>query len=296
MTDTTLERYPDKFSLKMGLRSLKSREDGLLLELKQSYERYHTDVFDLTFDGDIVRAHRISLPFFGSFAYTLQDVINDISLSTLNKSMPTKAINKEIRDSFQLDLVATTSGSFRIIIASQETPNHETQIGESYSKQSLRLLNNLTDCKDDKEKLKEINKKIGTESMKKYQKLMEIVYKNNATIKMYDKIIPEGFHTEDIDTELARRIYNAIKDVTNNPPEKVTYFGLLTMVNVRSCKFEFIIDESEERITGDFARSIIEEATKRLNTKTNIQFDLSTKYDDVLDQQKSSWSIIAFLD
>ena len=174
--------------------------------------------------------------------------------------------------------------------------SHESQLGESIQKQSLRCLNTLTDCEDNKEKIKEISKKIGLKSMKKYQKLMEIIYKNNATVTMYDTVVPEGFHTKEINSELAKRIYNAINDADKKPAEKVTYFGKLTGVNVRSYKFEFVIVDSQEIINGIFEKSFAEETKKRLDTTTNIQFELTTIYDDVLDEEKKKWSIVAFID
>ena len=285
-----MDKYPDEFTLKIGYDSLKNRENHLLVELKEAYERFQIDTFDFVIDGNVVTDYRVSLQFLGSFSNALQDVVTSMSQSIISEPTIRGVIPNDICAASQMDLVATATGSFRMIIAS-----HETQLGDSVSKQSLRLLNNLVDCEDDKERIKPISREIGLRSMKKYQKLMEIIYKNKADIKMYDIIIPESFHTKEITRDLARRIYNAISEVDEMPTEGMTHFGKLTGVNVRSYKFEFVIAENEEIITGDFESTLAEEAKSHLDTSTTIQFNVSTIYDEILDEEKREWSIAAFV-
>ena len=103
-----MEKYPERFSLKMGLENLKNREKCLLLELKRSYERYQIDTFDFIFDGDVVNKYRISLHFIGKFAYKFQDLVTSISQSISNPSVsnhsaPKREMSKEIWDKSQLN-------------------------------------------------------------------------------------------------------------------------------------------------------------------------------------------------
>lgn len=285
-----MEKYPNEIPLKIGHKSLKNREKHLLLELKEAYGRFQTDTFDFVIEGEVVKDYRVSLQFLGSFSNALQDVVTSMSQSIISEPTIRGVIPNEICAASQMDLVATATGSFRMVVAS-----HETHLGDSISKQSLRLLNNLVDCEDDKEKIKKISREIGLRSMKKYQKLMEVIFKNRADIKMYDIIIPEGFHTKEVTRNLARKIYNAISDVNEMPTESMTYFGKLTGVNVRSYKFEFVIEEYEDIITGNFDSTLAEEAKNHLDTSTNIRFNIATIYDEILDEEKREWSIAAFV-
>jgi hypothetical protein len=231
------------------------------------------------------------LYFIGEFSSALQEVVTSISQSIIDKPTVKGSIPKEIVNASQMDLVATATGSFRIVVAS-----HETQLGDSIPKKSLQSLNSLTDCEDDKTRIKEIGRYIGIRSMKKYQNLMGLIYKSNAKLKMYDSIVPEGFNTKEISTDLARRIYTAIGEVADMPNERKTYFGKLTGVNVRSFTFEFVIDETDEIIKGSFSNTLAEEAKKRLDSMSTIEFIISTTFDDVLDEEKSKWSIGNFVD
>lgn len=286
-----IDKNPNNDLLKTELNYLVKQEEQLLLELKESYERYQMDAFDFLIEGDVVQAHRISLQFIGSFSYTLQEVVTSISQSIISKPTDKGLIPKEIWDISQLDLVATTTGSFRMIVTS-----HEPQLGDSVPKQCLQRLNSLTDCKDDKEKIKQISKDIGTRPMKKYQKLMEIIFKNKVSLKMYDLIIPAGFYTRKITAELAKKIYYAIGETSEQSVERVTYFGKLTGVNTRSHNFEFVVEDTEEVIKGHFDKSLSSRIAKRLDTHATIQFNVSTTYDDLLNEEKKVWSIVALID
>ena len=286
-----ISKYSDKYSLKVAYQSLKDREEHLLLELKGSYGRHQMDTFDFVLGGDVVDKHSISLSFFGKFVSHLQDVVSSISQSLIDKPTVKSTIPKEILDASRLDLVATTVGSFRFILSS-----HQPQLGESIAKRALQQFTNLTDCEDDKDKIKNMTENLGIRAIRKYQKFLEVLYKNNVNVKMYDKIIPEGFHTKEITSDLAERIYNVISEVAELPAESVTYYGKLTGVNIRSYKFEFVVDESNEIITGTFGDYLAEETKKRLDTNTTVKFDVSTAFEDVFNEEKKVWQIVGFMD
>ncbi|HJH28121.1 MAG TPA: hypothetical protein C5S50_01605 [Methanosarcinaceae archaeon] len=286
-----ISKYPDKYSLKVGYQSLKDREDHLLLELKSSYGRHQMDTFDFVLDGNVVDKHSISLSFFGEFVSYLQDAVTSIAQSLIDKPTVKGAIPKEILDASRLDLVATTAGSFRFVLSS-----HQPQLGESIAKRALQQFSNLTDCEDDKDKIKNMAENLGIRAIKKYQKFLEVLYKNNANVKMYDKIVPEGFHTKEITSDMAERIYYVISEVAELPAESVTYYGKLTGVNIRSYTFEFVVDDSNEIIKGTFGDSLTEDTKKRLDTNTTIKFDVSTAFEDVFNEEKKEWQIVGFMD
>ena len=286
-----ISKYPEKYSLKVGYQSLKDREDHLLLELKSSYGRYQMDTFDFVLDGDVVDKHSISLSFFGEFVSYLQDAVASIAQSLIDKPTVKGIIPKEILDASRLDLVATTSGSFRFVLSS-----HQPQLGESIVKKALQQFTYLTDCEDDKDKIKNMTENLGIRAIRKYQKFLEVLYKNNANVKMYDKIIPDGFHTIEITSDMAERTYYVISEVAELPAESVTYYGKLTGVNIRSYTFEFVVDESNEIIKGTFGDSLAEETKKRLDTNTTVKFDVSTTFEDVFNEEKKEWQIVGFVD
>ena len=286
-----ISKYPDKYSLKVSYQSIKDREEHLLLELKSSYGRHQIDTFDFVLDGDVVDKHSISLSFFGDFVSYLQDVVASIAQSLIDKPTLKGTISKEILNASRLDLVATTTGSFRFVLSS-----HQPQLGESIAKKALQQFTNLADCEDDKDKIKNMTENLGIRAIRKYQNFLEVLYKNNANVKMYDKIVPDGFHTKEITSDMAERIYNVISEVAELPAESVTYYGKLTGVNIRSYNFEFVLDKSNEIIKGTFGDFLAEETKKRLDTHTTVKFNVSTALEDVFNEEKKVWQIIGFVD
>jgi hypothetical protein len=286
-----ISKYPDKYSLKVSYQSIKDREEHLLLELKSSYGRHQIDTFDFVLDGDVVDKHSISLSFFGDFVSYLQDVVASIAQSLIDKPTLKGTISKEILNASRLDLVATTTGSFRFVLSS-----HQPQLGESIAKKALQQFTNLADCEDDKDKIKNMTENLGIRAIRKYQNLLELLYKNNANVKMYDKIVPDGFHTKEITSDMAEKIYNVISEVAELPAESVTYYGKLTGVNIRSYNFEFVLDKSNEIIKGTFGDSLSEETKKRLDTNTTVKFNVSTALEDVFNEEKKVWQIVGFVD
>ncbi|MCD4815270.1 MAG: hypothetical protein K8R06_02580 [Methanosarcinales archaeon] len=286
-----ISKYPDKYSLKVSYQSIKDREEHLLLELKSSYGRHQIDTFDFILDGDVVDKHSISLSFFGDFISYLQDVVASIAQSLIDKPTLKGTISKEILNASRLDLVATTTGSFRFVLSS-----HQPQLGESIAKKALQQFTNLADCEDDKDKIKNMTENLGIRAIRKYQNFLEVLYKNNANVKMYDKIVPDGFHTKEITSDMAERIYNVISEVAELPAESVTYYGKLTGVNIRSYNFEFVLDKSNEIIKGTFGDFLAEETKKRLDTHTTVKFNVSTALEDVFNEEKKVWQIVGFVD
>jgi len=286
-----ISKYPDKYSLKVSYQSIKDREEHLLLELKSSYGRHQIDTFDFILDGDVVDKHSISLSFFGDFISYLQDVVASIAQSLIDKPTLKGTISKEILNASRLDLVATTTGSFRFVLS-----RHQPQLGESIAKKALQQFTNLADCEDDKDKIKNMTENLGIRAIRKYQNFLEVLYKNNANVKMYDKIVPDGFHTKEITSDMAERIYNVISEVAELPAESVTYYGKLTGVNIRSYNFEFVLDKSNEIIKGTFGDFLAEETKKRLDTHTTVKFNVSTALEDVFNEEKKVWQIVGFVD
>jgi len=128
-------------------------------------------------------------------------------------------------------MVATATDSFRVILSS-----HEPQIGESPAKKSLRCFNDLLECGDNKEAIKEVSSKLGKRVLKKYKQFLNIIYRNNAIIRMYDNSASQDLRPQKITSELTRKIYDVIDEVENVPELSSTNSGVLMGVDFTSCE------------------------------------------------------------
>ena len=282
-------KYQNRFSLKLGLQNLKDREEHLLLELEDSMARFQMDTFYFVLDGDVVDNHRVSLSFFGDLMSTLQEIISSIAQSTIAKPTMKGTIQKSILDASKLDLVATAPSSFKVVLSS-----HEPQLNDSIAKISFQRFHNLIECQDNKHTLKEVSEQLGKRTLLKYKNFVELIYKNNAYVKLYEKTAPEEFNVSEISSNLARRIYDVIIEVENFPDETVIFEGVLKGISLVRYNFEFLIKDSDELITGKFENILIDEVKNRLDMPTIAKFNVNTTLSDITEDEKKEWNLISF--
>ena len=284
-----ISKYPDKFSLKLGFKSLKDREDSILLELKESITRYQLDAFEFVLDGDVVDDYKISLSFFGNIMTSLQDITTSISQSINGTSTVSGTISRDIVDASRLDLVATATGSFKVILSS-----HEPQVSESFAKAALKRFNCLVKSEDDKDSIKEGSKELGKRVINKYKTFLEIIFKNNATILIQDEIFSETGGIKEIDGTLAKKIHDVIVEVEEYPVESVVLSGVLKGISLIYYTFEFLPDDSDAVIKGKFDPSLESEVKTYLDVPSVIKFDISTSIKEITDEEKKEWKLIYF--
>lgn len=286
-----LSKYSNKFSLRVRQRNFKDREAYLLLELRNSFERFQFDSFDFIIDGAPVEGHRISLSFFGNLMGNLQDIVSSISQSLSGKATFKGIIPNEILRASQLDLVATGTGSFRFIVSS-----HEPQIADSSAKMAFQRFSDLIECEDNKDKIREVSDELGKRVMIKYRDFLESLYKNKADIIMYDKVTTGNFKRQKISSELAKRIYDVILEAENIPEESVVYKGFIKEISLFYFTFGFLIDESGTIIKGKFKEALANEVKKRVDTFTTAKFKFSTTINEINLEEKKEWILEGFED
>jgi hypothetical protein len=289
--ETLLSKYSDKFSLRVRQRNFKEREAYLLIELRNSFERFRFDSFDFIIDGAPVEGHRISLSFFGNLMGNLQDIVSSISQSLSGKATFKGAIPNEILRASQLDLVATGIGSFRFIVSS-----HEPQITDSSAKMAFQRFSDLIECEDDRDKIRVVSDELGKRVIIKYRDFLESLYKNKADILLYDKVTTGNFKTQKISSELAKRIYDVILEAENIPEEFFVYKGFMGEISLFYFTFGFLIEESGTIITGKFDKALVNEVKKRLDTFTTAKFKVSTTINELDFSEKKEWILESFED
>jgi hypothetical protein len=292
-----ISRYPDKFSLTFKYQKLRDKEEQLLFELRNSLMRHQIDAFDYVLDGDVVDNHKVSLSFFGNLMSILQDVTFSISQSLTEKTILNGVISADVQNASRLDLVAVASGSFRVILSS-----HEPQLNESSAKIALRYFNDLIECGDNKAAIKEFTSNFERKVLVDYKKFLRLLYKNNADIIMYDTNASEEYDTyasedlrpQQITHEFAKKIYDSIIEVETVPDISVEYRGVLKGISLIKNTFEFVVDDSHEKIDGKFEESLSNEVIEHLNIPTIIKFNVTTTYRDITNEEKKDWFLLEF--
>ena len=281
---------PTEFALELNLISFKNREEALLEELTESYKRLSIDAFDFNIEGDYVENHRISSSVLGKMLICLQDVVDSIAYCRqARQSVVYGPVPQEILSGSRMDLTAACEGSFKVILTS-----NQPALGESLAKASLRSFNHLLDCRDNKELIRQEISDLGPRTTNKYKNFLDIIYKTGSQITLYDAIIPEGFETKIITSELAKSIWDVISQEEIVPDEEKTFTGTIKGLSLIKYKFQFVVDDSESVINGSFDQDLSESVKNMLDKHTVAIFKISAKLHEVTDELNEEYELLGF--
>lgn len=287
-----IEENPSELALQINLMSLECREHDLLEELHESNEKMLLDTFDFDIEGKNVVNHSISSAVLGDILLGLQGTLDSIAYSL--KEGPSNSrgpIPESIISSSRVDMAAACGGSFRIILTSSQPA-----LIESVVKESLRRLNSLLDCQDDKELIKQEIKDLGARAINKYKKFLEIIYKTKSQIKMYDILKPAGFETKVITADLAERIWKVIDQEESIPDKEEEYRGTIRELNLFTQKFQFLIESSGKKINGSFDPGLDSEMKCHFDEFTVACFKVSSKQNEATGELYKEYTLLRFID
>ena len=287
-----IEENPSELALQVNLMSLECREKDLLEELQESNRRMLLDTFDFDIEGKHVMNHSISSTVLGEMLLGLQGTVDSIAYSLEEGPSNSRGpIPESILSSSRIDMAAACEGSFRIILTSSQPA-----LVESVVKRSLRRLNSLLDCQDNKELIKQEIKELGPRAINKYKKFLETIYKTKSQIKMYDIFKPEGFETKVITSDLAERIWKIIDQEESVPDKEEEYSGTIKELNLFTHKFQFLIEDSAEKINGSFDPGLNNEMKRHFDEFTKACFKVSSKQNETTGELYKEYALLSFVD
>ncbi len=147
-----------------------------------------------------VRGTSVSLSFIGKMFTTFQVLVTSIAKSVREGPDARGATSHPLLEGSRLNLVATSPGSFRVVVSSQIPA---LAIGDSLVKESLKQFNELLSCADDKDLIKHKIGDLGPTVILKYKNFLDVISKNDVDVKFYDKMRPTSFQTWRLSSELS---------------------------------------------------------------------------------------------
>lgn len=283
--------YPEDFALQQALHSLKNREENILNELRETYERLQTDSFDVLIEGVGVRGTSVSLSFIGKMFTTFQGLVTSIAKSVREGSDARGPTSHPVLEGSSLNLVATSPGSFRVVVSS-----HIPAIGDSLVKESLEQFNELLLCEDDKDLIKHKIGDLGHTVILKYKNFLDVISKNDVDVKFYDKMRPMGFRTRQLSSELSKRIYDVIVSEEKIPDEILTCRGVIKGISLISYHFEFLVEEAETPIKGIFDKKLYSQVKEQFDKVCVAQFTVTKEICEITDKITEKWVLSGFKD
>jgi hypothetical protein len=287
-----INQYPDRFSLRLHLMSLQNRQDQLLVELKNSYNKLQMETFDIDVNGKFVETYRISTEVLGNLLITFQRVLTSIAAQSESKEPLSEKgpISQSIIDNSRIDVVATCpAASVRVVFSS-----NKPEITESKATTALRRFNRLLDCEDRDDLIKQEIKDLGPRTIKRYKELLNVIYKTESDIKLYDAIIPEGFETKVITSELAKRIWDKINSEEAIPDKEECYSGTIKGLSLLKYSFQFLVEDSGEVISGSFDPKLSESVKNSLDKHSSAIFKIATKQNELTEELYQDYELLGF--
>lgn len=280
-----LSQFPNDFALQLSLKCWQTREQELLDELESSYDNRFIDTTQIRIDGDPVDGFAISLPYFGKLVNGFNDVLVAIVENHLNPDGLQTIQPQEIQKFSRMNLVAMGSGSFRIILSSSEPT-----VATSHASEAFDIFQDLLECGSDRGKIKEKRGLLGVNVIKKYQHLLEVIYKNNSEVTFYSKNRIHNRKIRTVNKESAKRIADVITQENRSPQEDITLTGKLVLIDLMANKFKFLYDGSKI-IKGSFKPNAADEIRKYLGEEIEIKFSVITEYNDITGEVVKKWEI-----
>ena len=280
--------YPEDYGLKLNLYSFAAREKELISEYQDSLKHYQIDGFDILIKGKYITDSSISMVSLGETLVKMQNLITELVFEEFAGKNSVEKISPAIRNVANLNVVATTSGSFGVILSNLSNRRRDK---ESKIENALVKFNELLDCKDDKELIRAQASKLGIRAISKYVDLLKTIYVYEENLVFYDKVKPESFDRKEISSEDARKAYAVLAKQKREVKENAEYAGTLKAVDLLEYKCKFQVDYSKT-IAARFSRELVNNLKENLDMHVTAQFIITKIWNDSTSEMKSNWKLI----
>ncbi|WP_304094343.1 hypothetical protein [Methanobrevibacter ruminantium] len=247
--ETYLESHPDDFAVELSLSNLKSRNDELKLELSFLQENrgevvVNEDV-NFHFSGRFVKNNSIFAPTLVKIIETYEEMITFISAAL---EFGVDNMQKHIDIDFKNDsshFIKVSPGSFMLTFSPVVHEDNQSTLVPSLNKLSFEKFCELINYGENVEEIIQQIDIIGSQSILKYKKFIEILDKNELDMDIHEGDIENPKIS--ISHEKAHNIYFNIKSFEEEEikTEQIEKEGILYYINTdnKKCGIKFFDED-----------------------------------------------------
>lgn len=236
------------------------------------------DIIDLSLETNNEHEHEISPDVLGNTLCEFQKLV--YSIAHKSKGFNTQ-IPKGIIDDNQLKVTDFYAASFGVRFKSNDLAN---LYGETKVQKALKILFELLEVKDDKEKMQAILDKLSPSVGFRYRCLLKGLVKDNIGIKTYISTPSNYNKTVFLNTEEINKSLQVLENEISCESSIVEYYGDLVGIDVDSNTFVFKPIEGK-KISGKLSESVRDEYTVpikvRINVKEEIELNTLTNKEEI---------------
>ena len=247
--ETYLKEHPDDYSVQLSLSNLKSRYSELSLELsflqENSWEGHINEDVNLHFSGRSIKGNSMFAPTLVKIIETYEDIITLISAAL---KYGVHNMEKHIDVDFKNEsshFVKLSQGSFMITFSPIVHQDNQSTLKPSLNKISFQKLCELINYDENIEEIIKQIDIIGSSSILKYKKFIEILDKNELDMDIHESNAKEPIVS--VNYEKVHKIYHQLKSFGEEKvkTEQIEKEGILYYINTdnRKCGIKFFDED-----------------------------------------------------
>ena len=289
------QKYPEKEGIKVNQRTLEYVRNQLMERRDETIKSLKIQV-ELKLEGNEIKNNYVPARILGKIMSSFQATITIIVRYLLEGKDFEGSVTNEIRDKSTFAVSSFGPGSFRVFLVSYDTLSDQTAFGLNPSERALECLNILIGCEDNVQLIKEHQAKFGDNVIERYKNFMYSIYQNKTDV-ILNNYVKKDIKREKISTDLAKRVYDAIRKTEDLQPDLKTFDGELIALDMIKLEFGFVIaGDPEERIDGKFRKEIKKAAKNNLEKFCTAKFERQKTYHEIKEDYTYKWELIGFED
>lgn len=287
---------PNNLGLKTNIFTLEHEKRDLIQELEQTNNHLGRTSFDIHIAN--AEGGKVELDNLSKVGGAIQDLVNSCSMfDGTNRVKKRSSMNKIISNGTTLQVDAIEAGSLILFVSSKE--EQASLNNDSYLKRGLNNLNEIISCGDNEELLLSMMKKMGNQPIFKYKKLLGILKNKNLDLDMYYSVIPDGFKTQKLTTNFAKKVYKVIDDSNKEEINIITLTGELYTIDTHenSCGLEVVDGDLPvgKNISFDFGDEFKEDLKNKLEDNISIILNMIVESNLVEDTESKHFDLVEIL-
>lgn len=266
------------------LSQLNERLNDLAIEMEQLEKYSFKETLSLRIHGNDVERGKISSRLLINILHGFQSSIDSIAESIISASPSKGRIKESTLKTTDFQVVAFSPGSFEVVLE-KETPD---TLAETVTSIALSDVFSVIECGNNTDLLSEYVAPFGLKFAKHYKELLSELKSNSVDLEMNWIDHNAELQKYNIEHRNAVEIIDYLNTISDILEERVFLTGKLTMINIRSNRFEF---ESEERglIKGRSRIEILMRAKQTIGNEIAAQFIKSDNYSSTGALSKTTW-------
>jgi hypothetical protein len=250
--ENLLAKEPTNFSHKLGIDSLKSQIAELEKQLMHEKAKRDKEIIEIRLKGRSADG-TIPLEVLAKLADGLSGTVLNASYFIQFGKKVKKAKAKEIHDIVNLRLAGISTGSTRLFVTANSSPD---LFGRSLAEESLKHSFNLLQSESSDE-LVESASKIGKESVRKLYTFITAISHADLEVDLNWNSPINDNYSWDGNKQSLLRVAQSLTNIQMNDPETIDFLGELIAISLRGT-FEIKLDDKRS-IRGEFPNNLLEE-------------------------------------